>query len=69
MSIEWGSTIDNPPIPGKEIIAKNPLKLTNDYSSGKSCKIMKFHHSFTKEQILDEMLNSENNFSLWSYTG
>lgn len=64
MSIEWNITIDNPPLPGKEIIARNPLKPVNDYSSGKQCRIMKHHHLKSKEKIVEEMI--EENFTLWS---
>lgn len=66
MAIEWNSTIDNPPIPGKEIIAKNPLKPTNDYISAKQCRVMKPHHNKSQEKIVEDMM--DDNFSLWSYT-
>lgn len=68
MGVEWNNTAEVLPIAGREIVAKDPLKLTHDYSSGKQCQIMKFHHNFTKEQILDRMMCGGANFSLWSYT-
>lgn len=66
MSIEWLSTKINPPEADKEIIAKNPLKPVGFRSSAKQCKVMKFNHSFTKDLIVEIML--EDNFTLWSYT-
>lgn len=66
MTIKWLTTITNPPEAGKEIIAKNPLKPSSYRTSAKQCKIMKFHPSFTEEQIVEQML--EDNLTLWSYT-
>lgn len=64
--IEWLSTNINPPEADREIIAKNPLKPVGYMSSAKQCKVMKFHHSFTEEQIIKSMM--DDNLTLWSYT-
>jgi hypothetical protein len=64
--IEWLSTEINPPKSGREIIAKNPSKITSDESAVKQCCIMKFHLSFSEEQIVKQMLDYGH--TLWSYT-
>lgn len=67
MPIEWNSTVDNPPLPGKEIIAKNPNKPIGYKSSAKQCRIMKFHDDFTSEDIIGIMID-DLNLTIWSYT-
>jgi len=66
MSITWLSTKIVPPVAGKEIVAKNPLKPISYSTASKQCRVMKFHLSFTEEQIIEIMLSD--NFTLWSYT-
>lgn len=66
MAIQWLTTTINPPESGREFIAKNPLKPAGYSSAAKQCKIMKFHPSFTEEQVVEQML--EDNLTLWSYT-
>lgn len=64
--IEFLSTKINPPEAGREIIAKNPDKQISVDSSAKQCRVIKFHKSFTEEQIVQTLL--DDNFTLWSYT-
>ena len=66
MTIEWLSTNITAPEPGREIIAKNPLKPISFRSSVKQSKIMKFHPSFSEDQIVSIMI--DDNLTLWSYT-
>ena len=63
--ITWFSTNINPPKADREIIARNPLKPIGFKSSAKQCRVIKFHHSFSEERIVQDML--EDNFSLWAY--
>jgi len=64
--IEWLTTNINTPEPGREIIAKNPLKPAGYSSSSKQCKIMKFNPTF-KEDLIAEIMDQEG-YTLWSYT-
>lgn len=66
MSIEWLSTKINPPLPDKEIVAKNPLKPVGFKSAVRQCKIMKFHPDFTEDKIIENMMDED--LTLWSYT-
>jgi len=66
MSIEWLTTEINPPEADREIIGKNPDKLSLPGSAAKQCKVMKFHPSFTEEQIIEVMLSDD--LTKWSYT-
>ena len=64
--IKYLSTTITAPEAGREIIAKNPLKPIGYESSAKQCRVIKFHKSFTEEQIVQTLL--DDNFTLWSYT-
>jgi len=63
--ITWLSTAINPPEAGREIIAKNPLKPVGLNSATKRCIVKKFHHSFSEQRIVEDMI--EDNLTLWAY--
>lgn len=66
MSIEWLTVEVSPPESGREIIAKNPEKVTSVDSATRQCKVVKFHKNFTEKQIVETLLSDK--FTLWSYT-
>jgi len=63
--ITWLSTVITSPKADREIIAKNPLKPVGLKSATKQCVVKKFHHSFSEQRIVEDML--EDNLTLWAY--
>ncbi len=63
--IKWKKTKEELPLPGREIVAKNPDKEVSRSSAAKQCRVMKFNTTFCSQLISDLMIGE--NFLFWAY--